>query len=549
MQEYFMAGKNMSLLPVIMSATATMISPLTTIGIPAESYKYGVQLWTFPLGTVVGMVLAAYIFIPVYFQCGVCTVYEYLEMRFDKTTRYVISAMFIIQMVLWNSSVLYSPVLAINAVTDLPLEISILAFGTICSIYCAIGGLKAVLWTDVFQTILMFVTALMLLAAGIKDVGGIANVFDRAKEGGRLNMFNFQIDFTTRYTFWNGFFQGLTYGVTAYGANQTGVQRLLSLSKIERAKSALLTSIPFVFLLFTLSCLHGIVLYAVYFMCDPILNKRETCLTKYDQIVPYFLVSKFHSIPGLTGLSMAGIFSASLTTVSSVLNSLAAATVVDFVHPIFPSLQRNEKKSLLLAKGLSLTYGAICICIAFALTKVSSISQVGYLFNNTFEGPILAIFTIGMLTRRGSGKCALFGLLTGLSIILWIGCTSLFSGYIEEPLPLNTSMCSLAFNVTYDYSSNVISPNTIPVPSSQSETFVLNKMPYFWVRTVGFVITFCCTYIAIFISGWKIAAIPPDSKCLSPVVRLWTKNAKAIEHHKENTNNFTLETLPSSERQ
>ncbi|GBO24613.1 Sodium-coupled monocarboxylate transporter 1, partial [Araneus ventricosus] len=138
MQEYFMAGKNMSLFPVIMSTTATMISPLTTIGIPAESYKYGVQLWTLPLGIAVGMVLATYIFIPVYFQCGVCTVYEYLEMRFDKTTRYVISAMFIIQTVLWNSSVLYSPVLAINAVTDLPLEISILAFGTICSIYCAI---------------------------------------------------------------------------------------------------------------------------------------------------------------------------------------------------------------------------------------------------------------------------------------------------------------------------------------------------------------------------------------------------------------------------
>ncbi|GBM57953.1 Sodium-dependent multivitamin transporter [Araneus ventricosus] len=215
MREYFMAGKNMALLPVIMSTTATMISPLTTMGIPAEIYRYGIQLWTLALGTAVGMVLAAYIFIPVYFQCDVCTVYE----------------------VLWTSPILYSPVLALNAITDLPLELSILAFGAICSIYCAVGGLKAVLWTDVFQTILMFVTALMLLVAGIKDVGGFANVLDRAKEGGRLNMFNFQIDFTTRYTFWNGFFQGLSYGVTAYGVNQTGVQRLLSLSKIERAKS------------------------------------------------------------------------------------------------------------------------------------------------------------------------------------------------------------------------------------------------------------------------------------------------------------------------
>ncbi|XP_055947004.1 putative sodium-dependent multivitamin transporter [Argiope bruennichi] len=549
MREYFMAGKNMSMLPVIMSATATMISPLTTIGIPAEIYKYGIQLWSMSFGVAVGMILAAYVFVPIYYQSGVCTVYEYLEMRFDKTTRYAISTMFAIQMILWNSSVLYSPVLAINAVTDLPLEISILVFGAICSIYCAIGGLKAVLWTDVFQTFLMFVTAFMLLTAGIIYGGGWDNILDRSKEGGRLNILNFQEDFTTRYTFWNGFFQGLTYSVALYGANQTGVQRLLSLSKIGRAKSALLSSAPLVFLLCMFSCLHGIALYAVYFMCDPIMNKKETGLTKYDQIVPYFLISKFHSIPGLTGLSLAGIFSASLTTVSSVLNSLATITIIDFVHPIFQSLRRNENKSLLLAKGLSLAYGAICICVAFALTKAKSISQVGFLCNNTFEGPTLAIFTIGVLTRKGSGKSIVFGLLVGLSITLWIGFSSLFSGYIEKPLPLSTSMCAATFNLTHEYAllgiSNLPSPNT--TISSESEIFILNKISYFWVKPIGFVITLCSTCIAIFISGLKTEVVLSDLKYLSPVARFWTKD-KTIDQHMENENNFKLQSLPSSER-
>ncbi|GBN81451.1 Sodium-coupled monocarboxylate transporter 2 [Araneus ventricosus] len=311
-------------------------------------------------------------------------------------------------MVLWMSVVLYSPVIAMNVVADLPIEPTILAFGAICSIYCAFGGLKAVLWTDVFQISLMFVTLLMLFAAGIEDAGGLANVIDRAKDGGRLNLFNFQVDFVTRYTFWNGLFQGLLCGVSMYGINQTVVQRFLSLSKIERAKSASLISNPVMNFLGLSACLHGIVLYAVYFMCDPILNSRETGLTNYDQLVPYFLVSKFHSIPGLTGLSVAGLFSGSLSTISSILNSLATVTVVDFVHPIFQSLQKNEKKSLLLAKGLSLAYGAICICIALSLTKISSISQVGMLFQNTFEGPILAIFTIGVLTRKGFGKVTVF---------------------------------------------------------------------------------------------------------------------------------------------
>ncbi|GBN10785.1 Sodium-coupled monocarboxylate transporter 2 [Araneus ventricosus] len=392
----------------------------------------------------------------------------------------------------------------------------------------------------------------MLFAAGIEDGGGLANIIDRAKEGGRLNLFNFQVDFTTRYTFWNGLFQGLFIGLSVYSVNQTGVQRLLSLRNTKRAKLALLISNPLLNFLFLSSCLHGIILYAVYFMCDPILNSRETGLAKYDQIVPYYLVSKFHSIPELTGLSVAGLFSGSLTTISSILNSLATVTIVDFVHPIFQSLQKNEKKSLFLAKGLSVAYGAICICIALALTKTSSISHVGFLFNNTFEGPTLAIFTIGMLTRKGFGKSVLFGLLAGFSVTLWIGCCSLFSGYVETPLPLSTSMCATTLNNTYDYStfeiSNVISPSTTSEPSSHDDTFILNKMPYFWIRPVGFVITFCCTYIAIFISDRNRAVIPPDSKYLSPVVKLWTKNSKATEHQKENINNFTLESSPFSER-
>ncbi|CAL1268855.1 unnamed protein product [Larinioides sclopetarius] len=470
MQEYFLAGKNMSLLPVVMSATATLVSSLTMIGIPAESYKYGIQPWTLAIGMSIGMVLSAYIFLPVYFQCGMCTVYEYLEVRFGRLTRYFISTMYILQMILWMSAVLYSPVLAMSAVTDLPIEPTIVVFGAICSIYCTFGGLKAVLWTDVFQISLMFVTLLILFTAGIIDAGGLSNVIDRAKEGGRLNFFNFlpsfQIDFTTRYTFWNGLFQGFCNGVAVYSVGQTGAQRLLSLRSAERAKIALFFSAPLLTFLYISSCLHGIILYAVYFLCDPILNSNETGLTKYDQIVPYFLVSKFHSIPGLTGLSVAGIFSGSLTTISSILNSLATVTVVDFIHPIFQSLQRNEKKSLLLAKGLSLTYGVICICITLSLTKINSLVHIAFLFTNTFGGPILAIFTIGMLTRKGFGKSVLFGLLSGFSITLWIGCCNLFGGYVESPLPFSSSKCTTSLNSTYDYStfeiSNITSPSTTP---------------------------------------------------------------------------------------
>ncbi|GFY06248.1 sodium-coupled monocarboxylate transporter 1 [Trichonephila clavipes] len=186
-KEYLMAGKNMSMFPVIMSTAATMISPISILGNPAESYRYGIQLCMMSLGIPFGMVLAVYVILPVYFQCGVSTTYEFLELRYGKPTRYLVSAMFILQMILWMASVLYSPVLALNAVTDISMELSIILFGSICAFYCTVGGLKAVLWTDVLQGLLMIITIITLYVAGIKEAGGVTNIIDRASEGGRLN--------------------------------------------------------------------------------------------------------------------------------------------------------------------------------------------------------------------------------------------------------------------------------------------------------------------------------------------------------------------------
>ncbi|GFT15377.1 sodium-coupled monocarboxylate transporter 1 [Nephila pilipes] len=523
----------MSMFPVIMSIAATMISPISMLGNPAESYKYGIQLCMLSFGIPFGMVLAVYVLIPVYFQCGVSTSYEYLELRYGKPTRYLVSAVFILQMVLWMGSVLYSPVLAINAVTDISMEFAIVLFGAICAFYCTIGGLKAVLWTDVLQALLMMTTMISLYTAGIIEAGGVGNIVDKASEGGRLD-FSFQMNLIKRYTVWNGLFFGICYGFGGYGTSQIEIQRLLSLSDLKRAQTTLLISILPVTGLF-LSCgVFGVILYAIYYLCDPIFDSKETGLTKYDQLVPYFLVSKFYTIPGMTGLCIAGIFSGSLSTISSALNSLATVTVMDFIHPFSSSVRQSETKSIVIAKILSFSYGLVCICITFTLLNASSISQVGYLLNSSLEGPTTAVFTIGVLTRKGFGKNVLLGLLAGYAITCWIGYSSLLSGYQEAPLPLNNSMCASSFNITYDFPvtsptchavnncSSTVASNIV----SESDIFILNKIPYLWIRPLGFIITFCCIIISIFITGWKTNVIPPDSKCLSPVTRLWMKETK-----------------------
>ncbi|GFY06252.1 sodium-dependent multivitamin transporter [Trichonephila clavipes] len=261
---------------------------------------------------------------------------------------------------------------------------------------------------------------------------------------------SFQVDLFKRYSFWNGLLFGVCYGFGGFGTNQVEVQRLLTLSNVKRAQTTLLISILPVTGLFLSCAVYGVVLYAVYYLCDPVFNTKETGLTKYDQLVPYFLVNKFHAIPGMTGLCIAGIFSGSLSTISSALNSLATVTVMDFIHPFSSSIRQSETKSMFTAKVLSFSYGFICIGVTFTLLNSSSISQVGYVLNSSLEGPTTAVFAIGVLTRKGFGKKVLFGLLVGCAITCWIGYSSLLSGYQETPLSQNNSMCTSTLNITYD---------------------------------------------------------------------------------------------------
>ncbi|CAL1267179.1 unnamed protein product [Larinioides sclopetarius] len=404
--EYFLAGRNASMFPVIMSISVSVLSAAAIIGLPAEIYRFGSQFILVSFANGVGMFLSSRIFLPVYFNLNVSSIYEFLEMRFGKWTKYTVSGMFIIQMVLYTSAVLLGPVLALSAVTDFSLNIMVILCGTVCTLYCFLGGIKAVLWTDAFQGILMFLCLITIYIVGIREVGGLATVYERAKEGDRWEFLNMNFDFTTRFTFWNSNFRGLSLGLAFYGTNQIQVQRALAMSSFQRAQTALQWSILLVVTLLFSCTLFGVVLYAVYYHCDPILMQSETGIGKYDQLLPYFIVTRLHSVPGLTGLCFAGIFSGSLSTISSALNSLSTVTLIDFIKPLF-SDRLNPTLELYIAKGLSLVYGIIAIILTISITNVDSIAQATIVFLSVAEGPVLAVFLVGVLTRKSSDKRAI----------------------------------------------------------------------------------------------------------------------------------------------
>ncbi|KAG8199451.1 hypothetical protein JTE90_000318 [Oedothorax gibbosus] len=553
--EYFLAGKNAGLLVVVTSTTVTILSAIVMISTSAEIYKFGPMHVYFSIGLCIGSYFASYMFTPIYFRCKVSSIYELLEMRFGKYTRYAISAVFIVQTMLYMCAVLLGPVLALNAVTNFSMQMAIIAFGAVCTIYCVMGGLKAVLWTDAFQAVLMITVIIIVYVVGISEVGSVTEIIRRASEGKRLNFFDFRLDFETRYTFWNCFFRGVGFGLAFWGCSQLEVQRALSMSSLSRAQSSIRWSTLSLFSFQIICNLIGILIYAVFYLCDPVLMYRDTGITKYDQIVPYFIISRLHSIPGLTGLCIAGIFSGSLSTMSSALNSLATVTVVDFVQPAIPSL--TEFRTVTIAKFLviSLFYGLLCIGIAFFLAEVDSLMQAAIVFMSYTEGPVLAVFLIAVLTRKASDKSAFLGLSIGVCLVSWLGFGSLFGGFRHPHLPLETSACPAYANVTSSLLNNstticsASSNCTLETVVQQKEIFALYKMLLLnFISTIGCLTTVTLVLIFSLILDGNKNVIPPDSKCLSPLVEFLMKSVPIQEIKEKEIQMKNINTLNLSQQ-
>lgn len=188
-KEYLLADKQMSVIPVSFSLMASFMSAITLLGVTAENYMFGTQFVAINISYIFGTPIAAFIFLPVFYNMKITSIYEYLEKRFDRRVRITASLVFMIQMIVYMSIVLYAPALALSAVTGLSKWASIISVGLVCTLYCTIGGIKAVLWTDVFQSLLMFIAMIIIIIKGTLDVGGVEVVWNRAQSGQRLEFF------------------------------------------------------------------------------------------------------------------------------------------------------------------------------------------------------------------------------------------------------------------------------------------------------------------------------------------------------------------------
>ncbi|PZC75982.1 hypothetical protein B5X24_HaOG205275 [Helicoverpa armigera] len=466
-EEYLLADRNMSIFPVAVSLMASFMSAITLLGVSAENYYYGMQFVIINISYGIATPIASKLYLPVFFGLQKTSTYEYLEMRFGPHIRMLASLTYTLQMVLYNGIVLYAPAIVLEAVTGLDRLISILVVGLVCTFYSTLGGMKAVLFTDLLQSALMFGAVFSVVVFASLQVGGFTQIFVIAKEGGRLDFSNFSVDPTERHTCWSLIIGGLVTYLSLYAVNHTQVQRLQTVNTLDRSQWCLWWSWPVLSVLSVVTCISGLGIYAVYKDCDPFISKKISAI---DQLMPYYVVEAMGSVPGLAGLFVAGIFSASLSTISASCNALAAVTLHDYVGrwcKVPPSY------APWLTKLAACAYGLVFLALAFIAEYLGGVLQAALTIFGAVGGPLLGVFTLGMFTTYANERAVSISLLSGMAMTLWIS----FGGPRPPVTKLPLSVEGCGFNVT----------QAAVAATNPSDYFYLYRISYMWTSPIGFI--------------------------------------------------------------
>ncbi|XP_076861034.1 sodium-coupled monocarboxylate transporter 1 isoform X2 [Brachyhypopomus gauderio] len=431
--DFLVGGRSMTAVPVALSLTASFMSAITVLGTPVEVYFYGAIFILTCLSYILMVVIGSELFLPIFYRLGLTSTYQYLEMRFDKSLKLFGAALFIIQTLLYTGLVIYAPALALNQVTGIHLWGAVISTGAVCTFYCTLGGLKAVVWTDVFQVVIMVAGFLAVIIQSVLLQGGVSVIISDSAQGGRLNLWDFDPDPLRRHTFWTVIIGGTFLWTSTYGINQAQVQRYVSCKSLFHAKMSLYMNLVSLWIINLCSVFCGLCLYSVYKNCDPWTAKG---VTARDQLMPYLVLDILRDYPGVPGLFVAAAYSGTLSTVSSSVNALAAVTVTDLISPYFSF---SEQQLSWASKGLSIFYGAVCIGMAGLASLMGGLLQAAISIIGTIGGPLLGLYFLGIVFPSANSKGGLAGLVSGLAMSLWV----CIGAQVYRPLPSSTRPLAL----------------------------------------------------------------------------------------------------------
>lgn len=538
--EYLMGGKRMKIIPIAISLVASQLSALSITAVPAETYAFGINQFFIMISMVLVAPLLCYVIIPVFYENNIFNCYEYLERRYNKRTRQLVTSTFILNAFLLLPVVIFIPALAFAQVTGLNIHIVNGIVCSICVFYTMLGGIKAVVWTDVLQGGIMLSSVILVGILGTIKTGGVSKVFEYATEGGRLDL-NFSLDPRMRITVWNALICGVLMWTGHVGLNQSCVQRIVSLPSLKHAQKALwLSSIGFLVVM-TINCFIGIVMYSYYHDCDPI---NAGLVNKPDKMVPFFVQDIMGHLIGMPGLFISCVFSAALSSMSAMLNSLAGVVYFDYIKPRIKKYHTEERANFIM-KIIIVAMGCYCVAGGMMVERFDSILQLVITITGINTGSVVGIFLLGMLVPRTNGKVAVASIIFSILSMFWIiinGQVRAKEGAIRyTPLPSNIDGCAAhnlevvaktLSNATNDIGLQMLAQEVeepkVTTAFGSNREFSIYEISFYWYKVIGVLLVWLLAIPLSYI--WRRDEEDKiDPHLFSPFVRRLLKGRMPVE--------------------
>ena len=411
-EEFTSAGRSLPGWVVGMSIFATYVSSISYLGYPGKAFSGDWNAFVFSLSIPIASYFAARYFVPFYRSQDSISAYSFLENRFGPWARIYASSCYLLTQIARTGSILYLLALPMNVLLGWNIQTIIIVTSVAIVLYSMLGGMKAVIWTEAIQGIILIGGALVCMFILLFDMpGGPVQTFSIAMEDGKFSLGSFGSSLSES-TFWVCLIYGVFTNLQNYGIDQSYVQRYHTAKNEKEAKFSALFGgylfIPVSAVFFMI----GTGLYAFYKVHPGILPDGVGA----DYVFPFFIVNELPV--GLTGLLIASIFAAGMSTIATSVTSSSTIILTDY-YQRFRKHAGNRERMLVL-KLSSVGVGVAGILVAFAFMSVQSALDAWWALASIFSGGMLGLFLLGYISRKARNFDAVLGVVCGVILVCWI---------------------------------------------------------------------------------------------------------------------------------
>ena len=443
-ETYFVGNRGFAGWALGLSMLGTIVSSATFLALPAAAYVLDWRQLAVNLALPFVAVLAVLVFVPMFRHGRMTTAFEYLGLRYGRTPRLYGTASFIVMQVIRSAQVLFLMALPIQFMTGLPIRTVIVATGLFVAFYTVVGGITAVIWTTVVQTVVMLVGGLVCVAYVVSALpGGLAEVVEVGMAHQKFSFGSMEWDLTQR-TFWTVALLGVVNWMAIYGGDQNMVQRYVSARSTGEAKKAVVVYTALALPIWTLFFFVGTSLFAFYHAFPD----AKVAGLAADEVLPYFILNRIPD--GLSGLIIAAIVAAAMSTLGACINAVSTVTVVDLLKP-FLTRDRSDRFHLIAALVVAALASGFIIVVALFFTAIpkESMNDISLIVTSVFGGCLMGLFMLGFFTRRVDGFAANCALVAAVALNVYLGLGALGLLPVSARLPIHSYWVGALVNLCF----------------------------------------------------------------------------------------------------